>query len=239
MACLRPSRETDAIYRAADTRRRAQGRGKSEGEVCVNVPNRSVFINCPFDEDYKQSFEAMLFTLLASGYQPHCALEENDAGDIRFEKLCRLIQYCDRSVHDLSRVELGPHGLPRFNMPFELGLFMGARRYGGKRQRTKSALIMINEPYRLPVYLSDLAGNDPEAHHGKPGEVIRIVRRYLHERPNGTPLPGAGRILARFELFKAALPDLSSVLEITPDEVDPFRDYRTYMWLMAEFIRSA
>lgn len=205
----------------------------------MNGSAPSVFVNCPFDDDYKPSFEALLFTIQSNDFRPRCALEENDAGDIRYEKLCRLIQACDRSVHDLSRIELGSHGLPRFNMPFELGLFMGARRFGGKRQRSKSALVMISQPYRLPVYLSDLAGNDPEAHHNRPKEVIRIVRRYLHARPDGTPLPGAARILERFNNFKAALPSLATALEIATDEVDPFREYRTYIWLMAEFIRTA
>jgi hypothetical protein len=82
----------------------------------------SVFLNCPFDEAYKPSFEALLFTIMASGYRARCALEDDDSGDIRFDKLCRFIEESDRSVHDLSRVELGANDLPRFNMPFELGL---------------------------------------------------------------------------------------------------------------------
>lgn len=199
----------------------------------MTAPTHSVFINCPFHDDYKASFEALIFTVTASDYQVRCALEDNSSGDIRFDKLCRLIQTSDRSVHDLSRVELNPIGLPRFNMPFELGLFMGAKRFGGKRQRTKSALVMVKEPYELPIYLSDLAGNDPEPHHGKPQELIRIVRRYLHLRPDGTPLPGAARMLEKFNSFKAALPGL----DIAPDEIDPYRDYRTYLWLLTEFLR--
>ena len=199
----------------------------------------SVFINCPFDEDYKASFEALMFTVTASKYRVRCALEEDDAGDIRFDKLCRLIEISDRSIHDLSRIELGPHGLPRFNMPFELGLLMGAKRFGGKRQRQKTTLIMIAEQYRLPVYLSDLAGNDPDAHHGRPEEIIRIVRRYLHARPDGTPLPGAARMLADFNRFKEALPELAAALDIAPSEIDPYLDYRSYVWLLAEFLKVA
>jgi hypothetical protein len=92
----------------------------------------NVFINCPFDEGYKSCFEALIFTITASGYQVRCALEENNAGNIRFDKLCQLIEASDRSVHDLSRVELNPLGFPRFNMPFEFGLCLGAKRFGGK-----------------------------------------------------------------------------------------------------------
>ena len=83
----------------------------------------SVLVNCPFDEAYKPCFKALLFTIAACGYEVRCALEANDDCDIRFDKLCRMIAASGKSVHDLSRVELGPVGLPRFNMPFEFGLF--------------------------------------------------------------------------------------------------------------------
>ena len=205
------------------------------------VDNRAldVFVNCPFDDDYKPCFETLVFMIAASGYRVRCSLEETDAGDIRFNKLCQLIGECDRSVHDLSRVELNPLGFPRFNMPFEFGLWLGARRYGGRKHNGKSALVMIKEPYRLPVYLSDVGGSDPYPHHGKPEEVVRLVRRYLHLRPDGSQLPGAAHMLAEFNRFKRSLPSLAATLRIAPDELDPFRDYRGYVALLAEFLVQA
>jgi hypothetical protein len=202
----------------------------------VTTQARDVFINCPFDNDYKPCFEALIFTIMASGYRVRCALEDSNSGDIRFDKLCRLISDCDKSVHDLSRVELNPSGLPRFNMPFEFGLFLGARRFGGKAHKTKTALAMIAEPYTLPIYLSDVAGNDPTAHHGRPAEVIRIVRGFLHVRPDGSQLPGAAHISDTFERFKADLPKLAAALNIGADELDPLRDYRDYVAILAEFL---
>jgi hypothetical protein len=199
----------------------------------------NVFLNCPFDEAYKPSFEAVLFTVAASGYRVRCALEDNDAGDVRFDKLCRLIRESAKSIHDLSRTDLSAAGMPRFNMPFELGLYIGARRYGSKVQRQKTALVMIKEPYRLPVYLSDLSGNDPQAHHGRVEDVTRIVRKYLHQRPNGTPLPGTTRILAEFTRFKMSLPAIAKELHLEPDEIDPYHDYRVYIDLLTEFLRQA
>lgn len=121
---------------------------------------QDVFINCPFDDDYKPLFEALVFTITASSYRVRCALEEDNAADIRLVRLYKLINESAKSVHDLSRVELNPAGMPRFNMPFELGLFSGAKRFGSRSHRTKSALVMIREPYRLPVYFSDFAGAD-------------------------------------------------------------------------------
>lgn len=196
----------------------------------------NVFVNCPFDNDYKPCFEALIFTVMASGFQARCALEDNNSGDIRFDKLCRLIGEFDKSVHDLSRVELNPSGLPRFNMPFEYGLYLGAHRFGGKRHKTKAALAMVAVPYTLPIYLSDAAGSDPAAHGGDPTEVIRIVRRFLHARPDGSQLPGAASIRDAFARFKSDVPKLAADLSIAADEIDPLRDYRDYVALLRAFL---
>ena len=112
-------------------------------------------------------------------------------------------------------------------------------RSGGPVQRRKSALIMVDEPYRLPIYLSDLSGNDPQSHRSNPSEVVRIVRKYLHVRPDGKPLPGATRVMEEFDRFKTSLPALAAALELTPDEIDPYHDYRDYIGLLTEFLRQA
>ena len=205
----------------------------------MNNLTPSVFINCPFDEDYKPSFEALVFTIASSGYRVRCALDENNTADIRFNKLCRLILKSQKSIHDLSRVELGAtNNLPRFNMPFEYGLFLGAQRFGGKVHRAKTALVMVKENYRLPEYMSDVSGSDPACHHSQPLEVIRIVRNDLHAEPGGKQLPGTARIIEVFNNFKAALPALAEALHIRPDEIDAFRDYRDYLALLSEFLRA-
>jgi hypothetical protein len=205
----------------------------------VTSADHSVFVNCPFDDDYKPLFEAMIFTIASSGYRVRCALEENNSADIRFDKLCRLISESERSVHDLSRVELDrKSGLPRFNMPFELGLFLGARRFGAGVQRKKSALVMTSAQYRLPVYLSDTSGSDTSHHGGEVIELVRSVRGYLHAKPDGRPLPGAARIVQMFSRFKTLRPDYAAALDIAPDELDPFRDYRDYGAVQKVFLRA-
>jgi hypothetical protein len=192
----------------------------------VQASAASVFINCPFDDEFKESFEALIFCITASGYRVRCALEENDAANIRLEKLYRLISESTKSIHDLSRVNLSSAGLPRFNMPFELGLFMGARNFGGRSHQAKSALIMVTEAYVLPKYLSDLGGNDPQPHGGRPEKVIEVARRYLDTRPEGNMLPGAAKILSDYGRFKAKLPDLAAALNFKSHEIDVYRDYR-------------
>jgi hypothetical protein len=169
----------------------------------VTDPNLDVFVNCPFDDEYSDLFAAIVFTVAACGYRLRCALEENDSGDVRLEKLCRLIGQSSRSIHDLSRVSTNSDGLPRFNMPFELGLVIGAKKFGSKAHRPKTALIMVKEPFKLPAYMSDLGGNDPAAHKNDAKEVVRIVRNYLKTRAGkDIPFPDRRYFKLRSQAFK-------------------------------------
>ena len=191
--------------------------------------NSSVFINCPFDDDYLPCFQALLFVITISGYQARCALEENDAGDIRFEKLKRLIGESDFTVHDLSRTELTAGKFPRFNMPFELGLMMGAKKFGPPKQARKRACIMTSVDYVLPHYLSDLAGNDTASHGDDPHAVIKIVRDHLHYDPDGKALPGATHMAQLFDTFRQELNQLARKAKLTASEVHARHGYRTFM----------
>ena len=197
--------------------------------------NSDVFINCPFDDDYLPCFEALLFAITLCGYRVRCALEDDDGANLRFDKLCALIGDSDRTIHDLSRTQLGDGGLPRFNMPFELGLMMGARRFGGPRQKQKRACIMVAELYALPRYLSDIAGNDPAPHQSRPGEIIRIVRDHLHRDPEGTNLPGAQHLRIAFDKFKRDLPGLAANARLTVEEAHARRGYKNFMDLLIGF----
>ena len=87
----------------------------------------NVFINCPFDDGYQPLLRAIVFTVLSCGFSARSAMEENDAGAVRMDKIKRLIRESRLAIHDISRTELDvTSGLPRFNMPFELGLDSGS-----------------------------------------------------------------------------------------------------------------
>jgi len=183
-------------------------------------------------------FDALIFTLYACGYRARCALEANDSGDIRLDKLVQLIKASPRSIHDLSRVELGANDLPRFNMPFELGLALGAKRFGGSAHRNDRIKIMVAEPYKLPAYLSDLGGNDPDAHHAEPRQLIRIVRNFLDVSPSGGPLPGPAKLIETFDRFGEILPVLAQEIAHQPQEIGGFKSYRPFL-CVAEFLKRA
>ena len=97
---------------------------------------------------------------------------------------------------------------------------------------------MVAEPYRMPAYLSDLSGSDPSPHYGNPTDAIDKVRRYLHSRPLGAPLPGTQHINEALESFQQALPGMSQELSIRRDEIDAFGDYRTYAHFVTAFLSN-
>ena len=87
-----------------------------------------VFINCPFDSAYRPLFEAAVFATFDCGFHPRCSLEIEDSSQVRIEKINRIIQQSRLAIHDISRTELdSTFQLPRFNMPLELGIFLGAK----------------------------------------------------------------------------------------------------------------
>src|SRR5271155_1893511 len=104
-----------------------------------SVPyDRQVFLNCPFDDDYYPLLRAAVFTIHACEFTARIALENTSSENVRLERLVQLIRECRLGIHDLSRVRLAsPTDLPRFNMPFECGVFYGALRYGTTGQRRK------------------------------------------------------------------------------------------------------
>lgn len=170
--------------------------------------SRSVFINCPFDDRYWPLFEALVFTVLACGFEPRCSLEDHDSGTVRLDKIKRLIESCGLAVHDLSRVESDqPRALPRFNMPFELGLDIGCRSFGKGRLREKRLLVLDSERYRYQALLSDISGQDVHTHHDSSRLMIRTVRDWLRLGPSKRRVPGPLHIQRSFRQFARRLPD--------------------------------
>ncbi len=109
-----------------------------------------------------------MFAIYDLGFVPRCALEIDDGAEFRLEKICRIVAECQYGVHDISYTRVDPKTrLPRFNMPLELGLYLGCRRYGGKSQSKKKCLILDREAYRYRNFISDISGQDIHAHGGK------------------------------------------------------------------------
>jgi hypothetical protein len=118
----------------------------------------NVFINCPFDRQYKPIFNAIVFTIHDAGFVARCSLEVIDSGQTRLGKIISMIAQCKYGIHDISRADINNKAqLPRFNMPFECGLFWGCFEYGGQKHKSKRTLVLDGEEFRYRASLSDIA----------------------------------------------------------------------------------
>ena len=158
----------------------------------------------------------MCFAVAACGFVPRCALDESDSAIVRFEKILDLITGCEFSVHDVSRVELdGRSGLPRFNMPLELGADLGLRLKGSAAQRKRRILVLDAVAHRYDQTLSDISGMDIEAHGNDAVCLIRAVRDWLSAgRGGGVPLPGSAAIAEDYAAFQLLVPDIIAELRL-------------------------
>ena len=198
--------------------------------------DRQVFINCPFDEEYLPMLRAIVFGIHACGCKARCALEVVDAGEVRLSKILRLIRSCRFGLHDISRTDLDDvNGLPRFNMPLELGLFLGAAYFGPADQRRKRTLILDIERYRYQKFVSDIAGQDIKSHRNDPSAVIGIVRDWMNAAHVGTPLPGGKALAKQYRRFMAEVPPKLLKFKLHESEVS-FVDWQR---LVQEWLENA
>lgn len=186
--------------------------------------DKGVFINCPFDRAYLKLFHSIVFAVIHCGFRARCAQEIDDGAQVRIEKIASIISSCRFGIHDLSRTELDRlNRLPRFNMPLELGLFLGAKRFGELRQRLKSCLILDRQPHRYQKFISDIAGQDIRTHHRTERRAIAAVRDWLSVSSR-RPLPGGTLIFRRYAEFNRKLPALCKELGLRRSEMT-FNDY--------------
>jgi hypothetical protein len=196
---------------------------------------KSVFINCPFDAQHKKLFEAIVFAVFDCGFQPRCALEIDDGGQIRIEKIFKIIGDCRFGIHDISKTELDEsNNLPRFNMPLELGMFLGAKRYGSGEQKEKVCLILDRENYRYQKFISDISGQDIRAHENDPRLAISIVRNWLRNTTPEDGMPGGDAIGERYELFRADLPGMCEELRLVENRLT----FVDYAWVISRWQKA-
>lgn len=183
--------------------------------------NINVFVNCPFDVEYKPLFDAIIFTVQIAGFRPRCAREASDAGRVRIDKILDIISECKYGIHDISRTEPMP---PRFNMPLELGLDLGCKRFGRGKQRSKRLLVLDRTPHRYIKFISDIRGQDIEPHYGRAKQVIRRVRDWLSVESGSAAIPGGSYMYGKYRSFRHAQPALCNELHLNENELT-FTDF--------------
>jgi hypothetical protein len=196
--------------------------------------DRNVFVNCPFDDDFRPILEAIVFCVIDCGMAPRLSSERLDA-ESRLDKIVELISESRFSIHDLSRVRAERRGeFARLNMPFELGVDYGFSRSGG-RFSTKRALVIAKEPYEYQVALSDIAGFDIASHHDSYEQAMKHVRRWL--RSQGVEVRSPTQIVGDYLAFQEW--DWVRLLDEGWDEDDiPDRSTDEHLDAMELWVRS-
>lgn len=185
----------------------------------------NVFLNVPFDRRYQKLFDALVFAVHDCGFIARSAAEVEDSGQSRVDKILGIIEESQYGIHDISRAGIDRKTrVARFNMPLELGFFLGAKRFGGEPHARKRCLILDREKYRYRIFCSDISGQDIRAHGDKPKEAVRAVRDWLSGYRKDSVIPGGAAIFDRFERFRFQLPQQASDLKLDHRELT-FGDY--------------
>lgn len=203
--------------------------------------DRSVFINCPFDEQYKPLLHATLFTIHDCGFVARIALEDVGGREARLAKICRLVEQSRWSIHDLSRVQSsGKQRLPRFNMPFECGLAYGAMRFGPQGQSRRDMLVMAAVPFQDKATISDLSGIDPSYHENSIPKLVGAIRRFLAAKSPAGTVRGAAAINTRLLRFEQRLPQAVRAVanSVSYAEIKSFDYLNDWLYLATDWMQA-
>ena len=168
------------------------------------VNPKAVFLNIPYDEEFRELYVAYVVGLSQIGLEPHITTEI-PGGQRRLDRILRLVQTCRYSIHDLSRVELSPTppATPRFNMPLELGLSIA---WAAVHPERHTWFLWETVPHRASKSISDLNGTDPYIHDGKVGGVLSELLNAFVDR-------GCPTVLQMMEAYRLVESNFQSILE--------------------------
>jgi hypothetical protein len=167
--------------------------------------DKNVFVNCPFDKDYSALLKALLFCIIYVGMRPTITLQKLDSGETRIEKIISLIKSSKFAIHDLSRSQATRVGeYFRLNMPLELGIDIGCKKFKGGKWAKKKCLILESKDYRHHASISDLSNSDIKVHKGNPIDLVRHVRDWLNNQAR-LNAPGPSRVWKAYNSFESWL----------------------------------
>jgi hypothetical protein len=188
-----------------------------------NSFEKSIFINCPFDDEYKPLLRVIIFTCAYCDFIPKVA-ETKDSATTRISIIIALLKASQYSIHDLCRMESKKEGeLARFNMPFELGIEYGIRQCDSVQAKEKKAIIIDIDPYRYKKAISDISGSDIHSYGDnptmQPQELNKIIRDWLWTILNPKRPPQYQVIWGQFTEFLADL-ERSLETELNGEKAD-------------------
>jgi hypothetical protein len=144
----------------------------------------TAFINMPYSADYEERLLALIAGLSLYGLVPTAATVAGDDPN-RLDRIVEALSDCTISIHDLTwmAVDSNEPKVPRFNMPFELGIAVALAATVGN-----DYVVIDTVPNRLDKALSDARGLDAEIFDGTPLGVFRALANIFH-RDDFQPQP--------------------------------------------------
>jgi hypothetical protein len=173
----------------------------------------SVFINCPYDQEFEPKFLGMVFAITSQGFKPRSARESEAQSRPRFERIVRALADSRYSIHDLSRFTgEGVDNLARFNMPLELGIAIGLHWH----HSTHNWLVLVPEGHQHPMFISDLAGFDLWPHAPTVQSVIVEVCAWLQMLPDFISGASGRKVVDSYTEFERRIQKLREDTMRTP-----------------------
>ena len=128
--------------------------------------------------------------------------------DFRLISILNLIRTSKFGIHDLSRHTAQYAGeFSRFNLPFELGLDIGSKVFGGSGFANKKIIVLDHALHDYDSYLGDLSGQDIITHKGDPRILMNEVRDWFSRIYQHKLLPGTDSIWRAYFYYNDALKD--------------------------------
>jgi len=176
--------------KAKSSTKRASPRGKPAKAArirrgTVNSKAPWVFVNFPFHERNERLFCGFVAALVCVGLPPRIVAKMPAADPQR--QIYELLKPVQVQLHEMSYVQRDLHQqsgfrVPRFNMPYELGMASSASKHNGHE-----FFVFERKKYRLLVSLSDLSV-DPHIHHGTAeGAILAILDVFGRRGSPATP----------------------------------------------------
>jgi len=162
--------------------------------------NESVFLNIPYDKEFEDLYLAYLTGLTMLGLVVKITSEAPN-NNSRLDTIIKLIQASTYSIHDLSRIST-VDGVPRFNMPLELGMALYHAKVGPEEHHV---YIFEQESYRIQRSTSDLNGIDAFIHDGTPKKIMANLRSIFRREAEISKVPEMMRV---FQELKRSLPTI-------------------------------
>ncbi|QEC72461.1 hypothetical protein FSB73_13035 [Arachidicoccus ginsenosidivorans] len=109
-------------------------------------------------------------------------------------------------IHDISLVKSQKENeYARMNMPFELGIDYGLRKFGGEKYKGKKFLILGGKKYDHLPAISDINGMDIMCHDNETLTLIQTLRKWFSSVLNIKDQPPPSKLSSEYFEFQTAL----------------------------------